>query len=353
MASQKENLVTVLTDVGKPVESIDCPGGGSILVLPYGGRVLGLFGPENDQNLLWTNPALADPKSAAAFYADTDWHNSGGDRTWLSPEVEFFFPEYPDLDLNTYVPPRHLDPGNHNVISTQEGVTLGQELRMVGAVSKKEMQLAMTKKVGVVANPLRYVDANLMAGLSFVGFSLRVSLELLGESGDTSPVGLWNLLQLPHRGEMLIPTYSRTVPTVLFGDVPPADLKVSETMIRYRMRAEGNQKMAIPALATTGRLGYIYERDDASVLIVRNINVNPSAEYVDVPWDRLQGRGCGVQTCNINGQLGQFSEMEYHTPAIGGDTGLTSYDDCSQVWAFVGSHEKLGAIANILLSVRT
>ena len=46
---------------------------------------------------------------AAAFFAGDQWHNSGGDRTWLAPEVDFFFPNFPRTDV--YWQPRQLDPG--------------------------------------------------------------------------------------------------------------------------------------------------------------------------------------------------------------------------------------------------
>jgi hypothetical protein len=45
-----------------------------------------------------------------------------------------------------------------------------------------------------------------------------------------------------------------------------------------------------------------------------------------------------------------FSEMEYHVPGIGGDTGLNHIDDRSQLWAFRGAREDIVKIARSLLS---
>ena len=39
------------------------------------------------------------------------------------------------------------------------------------------------------------------------------------------------------------------------------------------------------------------------------------------------------------------SEVDYHVPAIGGDTGLNYIEDCSQLWAFRGSREDILKIA--------
>jgi hypothetical protein len=42
--------------------------------------------------------------------------------------------------------------------------------------------------------------------------------------------------------------------------------------------------------------------------------------------------------------------MEYHSPAIGGGTGLNRIEDRSQLWAFRGAREDIVKIAQFLLS---
>src|SRR5258707_13738349 len=108
-----QTLVRTLGDVGKPTETWISPDGTRILVLPYGGRVLGLFPPGDEENLFWTHTALNDAEAARRFYQGEQWHNSGGERTWLAPEVDFFFPDYPHL--GRYWQQRALDPGSYEV----------------------------------------------------------------------------------------------------------------------------------------------------------------------------------------------------------------------------------------------
>jgi hypothetical protein len=81
-------LTETLASVDKPTETWTSPDGSAALVLPYGGRILGLFAPESERNFFWTNPALDAAETARAYYQRAEWHNSGGDRTWLSPEVD-------------------------------------------------------------------------------------------------------------------------------------------------------------------------------------------------------------------------------------------------------------------------
>ena len=91
----RSQLMETLESVGKPAQLWDSTDGTKALVLPHGGRILGLFAPGDDENFFWTHPALRAADTARAFYAGQQWHNSGGERTWLAPEVDFFFPKLP------------------------------------------------------------------------------------------------------------------------------------------------------------------------------------------------------------------------------------------------------------------
>jgi len=71
----------------------------------------------------------------------------------------------------------------------------------------------------------------------------------------------------------------------------------------------------------------------------------PSGEYADVPWTEPDDLGYWTQACSVNSCWGMSSEVDYHVPAIGGDTGLNYIEDCSQLWAFRGSREDILKIA--------
>ena len=101
----------------------------------------------------------------------------------------------------------------------------------------------------------------------------------------------------------------------------------------------------------TGRIGYRYQtRDGSWSLVIRNVFVNPSGQYVDVPWDRPDAFGYAVQACNIDSPLGQFSELEYHVPAVSPDAGRNFCADASQVWAFRGRREQIDTVVRALLT---
>jgi hypothetical protein len=346
-----DRLANVLQAVGKETLTYESKDGTRVLILPYGGRVLGVFPKGSDQNFYWTNTALDAVETAKEFFESDDWKNSGGDRTWIAPEVDVFFPRFPDRSI--YFQPRGLDPGTYRVERDGGRMTLINDLSLTLSRSNSAVDLRITKSFGSASNPLRHEKSLGIHDVDFAGYAQYTSLEITG--GDLSrPVGLWNLAQMPHGGDLLIPTYSKTIPKHVFSTtdegIPSTDILVSDRLVRYKMRQVGEHKIEIRAVATTGRIGYVYNSGDAWSLIVRNFHVNPSGEYVDVPWTDTDDFGYCAQACNINSALGTFSELEYHIPAIGGDSSQTRCDDTTQVWAFRGGKEAIIDIARVLIS---
>jgi hypothetical protein len=347
------DLMATLKAVGKFPELHQTDDGTRLLILPYGGRILGMFAPASEENFLWTNSVLNSVETAHAYYASDDWQNSGGDRTWLAPEVDFFFPKYPNIDIAGYWQPRSLDPGNYELTKNGCGVKLTNRLKIDAFRSRKRVELEIAKSVSAAPNPLRY-EAKLQVGaVEYAGYTLLTSLKILDQTPHGAPmVGLWNLTQMPHLGELFIPTYSKTKPRIYFGlvDAPADELAMSDRLLRFKMRASGEHKIGVRAAVTTGRIGYMYPAGDRCALIIRNFFVNPSGEYADVPWTEPEDRGYSTQACSVNSRWGEFSEMEYHIPAIGGSTGLRYIEDRSQLWAFRGWREDIQTIARVLLS---
>jgi hypothetical protein len=348
-----QQLINTLSTVGKTTELYETDDGTRLLILPYGGRILGMFAPGSDQNFLWTNSALNSSESARAFYASDDWQNSGGDRTWLAPELDFFFPKFPNIDISGYWQPRSLDPGNYEIVRRDGVVKLLNNLKLEGFRSKKWVELEIAKSVASAPNPLRYEKTLRAGAVQYAGHTLTTSLRIVGRSSGNAPlVGLWSLTQIPHQGELFIPTYFKSEPRVYFGleNTPPDEVSVREHSVRFKMRAPGEHKIGVRAVATTGRIGYIYAVGDQKALIVRNFSVNPSGEYADVPWTEPDDKGYSTQACSVNSRWGMFSELEYHSPAIGGDTGQSQMEDRSQLWAFRGAPSDIHRIAHSLLS---
>ena len=240
------------------------------------------------------------------------------------------------------------------MLEKQGDVRLMNRLAVRLSRSRETLAARIAKSFGPAANPLRHERDLKFKGLQYAGYTQTTTFELLGESRrPRSRVGLWQLTQLPHGGELLIPTLSRASVRKIFsskGSIPARDIVITDHLVRYRMRQAGEHKISLRAASLANRMGYLRQTDNQWTLVIRNFFLNPSGEYVDAPWSEPDQLGFAVQACNVNSQLGAFSEMEYHVPAIGHGTGRLTCSDESQVWCYRGSKSAIGAVARILLT---
>jgi hypothetical protein len=347
-------LIDNLTRAGRPPIILYDAEGGRMLVLPESGRILGLYARESQENFLWTNPALGNAESAAEFFGRDGWLNPGGDRTWLAPEIELFIGDLARPG-ETYAVPATLDSGQWR----REDGAYGLRLRNQSAVhlkrSDRTIHFTVTKDVRPAANPLR----SMKLGLSYAGYEQTTTLELaVDRNGNASPaqLGVWNLLQLPKSGRMIVPTYRRAVPQTVFGDVPSADLELADHAFIWSMAdTGGNAKISVRADVLTGRAGYVYPSPgDADLwnLVVRNFAINPSGDYVDALWNDPHDTGYAFQACAVNDGTERFNELEYHAPAAATAAGRNRTCDQSQIWAFRGAFANIATVAEYLLGIQ-
>jgi hypothetical protein len=342
----KLTLERILASVGQPCVVLSGACGERILALPHGGRILGLYFSGSDENLLWNTTALNSAATAAQHFHSDDWRNSGGDRTWLTPEIHFFYPRFPDNSV--YFQPRQLDPGSYQARETPSGVTLTNECVMHSFRDGWDVRLTIEKQVSPIKCPL----TDLSRAVSFAGYRLATSMKTDEAADDKARIGLWHLLQLPPRGEMIVPLRSPGAVTHYFGDIPQGHLRVEPNCIRYRMDAPNEQKIGIGPASLTGRTGYLRKDGAVETLVIRKFDVHPYGDYADVPLHAPDQPGDAFQACSVNTpRLGTFAEMEYHVPAISSASGKTTCEDVSEVWAFRGPREEIAAIAKELLGV--
>jgi hypothetical protein len=166
-------------------------------------------------------------------------------------------------------------------------------------------------------------------------------------------VGIWNLAQLPRGGELLVPLYHKADIQKCFGEVPADHITLEDHLLRVNTDFSGSHKIALKSVSITGRTGYVYKRADRWTLIVRNIFVQPSGDYIDTQRHDPQDFGYAFQMCRVDEiEFGSFLEMEYHAPALGSMPDPTRSDDFSQIWAFRGEPTAIAAVAMKLLGAK-
>ncbi len=347
-SSPRAALADTLAAAGHPLLELSAPGQGSLLVLPYGGRVIGLFAEDAGENFLWVNPAMATAEGARAFLASTPSPHTGGDRLWVSPEIETHIPDLAD-PWGTYAPPPPVDPGHYTATQHGQHIELRNAARVRFYRSQVECDLELERAVRLIANPLRH-DPEL-AGVAYAGYE-QVSTVRLTDPASAPPLSLWSLLVIPPTGWMIIPTWGQAEVRDFFEPTAPERLLRTPHAVYFRIDGLEQHKIGLRPEVITGRAGYLRTAaPDTHTLVVRNWHNDPSGDYIDTPWEARAEPGYAFQSYNGGELLGEFGELEYHTPALGGGRSAASLTDTSQLWAYSGPPAAIAAICRRLLGV--
>jgi len=78
--------------------------------------------------------------------------NTGGDRTWLAPEVDVFFPNYPDTAI--WSVPAELDPGSYAMVQPGPDWKFASKIGVTLSRSHQKVEARITKSWGRALNPL-------------------------------------------------------------------------------------------------------------------------------------------------------------------------------------------------------
>jgi len=305
---------------------------GKTVVLPFGGRVIGLC-PQPDLNVLWTHPALSSAASAKALLA-SGWVNLGGDRTWISPEHELFVADA-SRPGETYRVPPELDPGSYGVVSqSATAVELKTSVSVNFYRSGCQGRLSISKRVTELAAP----EFALPEGVSAAGYELACTLVAEGNLPAAVRPALWNLLQVPGGGEIVIPIQGAAAPVAYFGK--QQGRRDGHCLVTSVPASQGSYKFGVMADSCRGVMLYLNLDVPQPFVIIRRFSVGSPEQYFDAPFTEQQRRGVVQQVYVDNGDLGGFGEMEHHSPAI-------IPDQCSEVteicttWAFAGPADRL------------
>ena len=343
-----EQLLRTLRACEQDVRLIKHPDGSRLVLLARGGRVAALFSKKGG-SCLWLHPALSSLSSARLHFQASPWSNPGGGRVWLAPEIDLFFPHYPDL--RSYQVPSTVDPGRYQFRKTRYGCGLVNEGKVRMARSGRSLRFRISQSFGPAENPSKE-----KLGVVYAGFTQRTSLELLeSPSRIRDRLGLWHLLQLPHTGEVWISVRGRVRPVILFSNpkaLPCGVFRQRHRLLIHRTVRGCEYKVGLPPRSVTGRIGYLGRQGSEWVLVVRGFSVDSRGHYVDVPWRRPRSAGAAVQFCGVDSPtLGRFAEIEHHGPSVGRGTGRRKTVEVCHTWAYRGERKKILQMANALLDV--
>lgn len=315
--------------------------GGRIVVMPFGGRVIGLYA-RPEFNCLWTNPLLtSNPAKVAAAMWRPDWLNPGGDRTWISPELDFHVGDIKRM-METYEVPRAVDPGTHHIAwRNPTSVTLVNHASVPFRRSSQRVELVLTKQIRLLEEPPSEFPRSVKAA----GYEVRNKLETTSAPPGTHPAA-WHIMQVPGGGVIRVASRSAAQPRNFFGE---SKWSRQGNSVRVVVEATKSFKLGIHAKESRGQMIYTGRAGDNAFGVIRWFDVAESDRYYDVPPDDLTARGYMTQVYVDDGALGGFGEMEYHAPALEGRVGRTSVEEVSRTWAITGEAGEIESVINAII----
>lgn len=345
-----------LTETGEAHDTLDIGGGMRILLSQRGARVLGIFHAEDSANLLWTNSALENPSSLAAFFAEGGW-NLGGERCWIAPEIQFNVRDRSDFWANLFVPTA-MDPGHYKLERRGNSLHFEQASMTLQAfnLASGSTELAVSRDIRSVRNPLTgHPDAtSLMDGLRFGGYEQVCTLE----QRDHSPIcsEIWNLVQLNAGGTLIIPCKEPLGATDYFGSVPEEAREIHPgPSLRLSITGKRQYKIGYKAYSMRGQMAYLMtEGPGPAYLLLRSFFNNPSNPYIEEAPELPGENGHSVHVYNDGGSYGgdnSFGEMECTGTSIGASLGKQRSTDSFIMCAYVGAADSVKRVCEVLTGI--
>ncbi len=318
--------------------------GDKVLVLPLGARTIGLFA-DPARNAFWTDARLEDAEATRRLIEESGWLNLGGDRTWISPEVETHVADV-NRFFDTYEVPGAVDPGTYEVMERDDrSVTLRNRPTIRFHRAGVDVPLSVTKRITMIDEP----PVQIGPGVRCAGYRQSTRLQADGSLPETVRPAIWNLIQVPADGTITALLEEPAAPRPFFGT---PEVSVTDRSVSCRVRTNDMYKFGVHADVSAGVLMCHHERDGRAELIVRDFEVRSADLYYDVPPDGLDERGYMTQVFVDDGTFGGFGELEYHGTALGTPGQDRRVDDVSRVWALDGPSEQIARVRDQLTEGR-
>lgn len=343
-----QEILKTFNYCGLNYELLEVGGDWKVIVTQHGGHVFGPFSHRCPEGIFWMPEAVKDPASYKKLVDSQNW-NTGGDRVWVAPEIQFNIMDRKHF-RETLDTPKTIDPGSFSMERRRDAVILRQSMDLqshntVTGTVHVEFERTVLKAL----NPLRKLGDYdiLMQDVSWCGF--EQVLDLTAESQEDIYAESWNLLQIRPGGTLYIPMYRPLRGTDHYEPVGSHEYLAGQGVC-LKITGESRYKVAYKSAVLTGRFGYMAdEREGGSCLIIINYPNNPSAMYSEEPPELEGDTGYSIHIYNDDGKSGGFAEMECNMQTIGRPTGLNRSIERVSKWIYTGKRERLKAIAEVLL----
>lgn len=329
--------------------TMEIGGNALILVLERGGRIFGPFF-DDGPGVYWTNQAWEQSDLFSSFLETPDW-NLGGDRVWISPEIQFSVTDRSDF-WGTLRTPSAVDPGTYALDAGSGVCELTQELELEAHnLASGTTSLLLERCIYPAMDPLRSLAAYpvLMQGVAYSGYAQEIALEQ--RAGAHICAEAWNLTQVVPAGDILIPAVPEAEVVNYYEPVDPQHLERCSGFLRLRASGSRRYKVGVKSAHVCGAIAYLSTQDGAPYLYIKSFPNNPSAGYAEEPAHLPGMNGFSTHVYNDDGHSGGFSELECNLQTVGGSTNRRASRDVVCNWFYRGDEGRLKIILTKLTGI--
>ena len=314
---------------------------GNLVCSPAGARIVAMAFSEDEQNLFFTHPDLADMVSKGTPSAQLAG-GPGGDRVRFAPEYAFAWEDKPRdlIQFSTYAVQEQEDPGDYEMTRKADAITFTANPVMTDKRDGRQISFSIVRKVSLLRAP----PIDIPAALRFMGYAIHQTITSI-DFQEGQEVGLWNLIQVPAGHTLIVPTIGKQAPMPYFNT---GAWTSHDDHLIWPYGGKSNAKIGFSADQIPGRTAavspVIHGRQS---LIIRDFNIETEMRYCDGPTPE----SAGSQVFQAWDGFG-FGEMEYHAPAVGLAPLPGTYTDTSLVWAFDGDEQQVEWLRIQLLGIQ-
>lgn len=294
------SLTERLGEAGDDFQQLRIGDHASILVSALTARVYGPFFEGRDP-IGWVAQAFGKATDFKNLRQSGDW-NVGGERLWLSPELEYFVADRRDF-WNTYAVPSVIDPGLYELSRIEgDGVCLSTAFDLRSARTGSHQAIRIERRI---------VPAPLSAALppSVRTASYRQEISVDSASGEP-PVVPWIIRQVRLGGEVRIPARLGAKASSIVGPLPEHAKVADRDGFVFGLDRGGLFKAAFAARDISPTIAYVMPAGDDICSIVLSFDGSADAAYFEEPPDRPGENGYSAFVFRDDGRFGGYAELE-------------------------------------------
>lgn len=265
--------------------------------ITHGSRIVNIS-YKDEPNFFWSPPQT-----------HSIW-KAGGHRTWLAPELgEHGFFGY--KNGTPWTIPTSFDPGNYYVYGENQDEIISCNDFSLFNQANDLFVLTLKKQVSVSS----WSDTSIV-------LSITSTIINKGQKVFPTPIGIWEILQLPSHSKASVNIYTKQVASLrnckVQSDYPlPGYLQIYRNSVIYSSFNQTIAKGGMPPREATGSLEYNDIKEKHIIRYSTLESPNPLHSYPDKPTCDMSSQGDAVQLYMSGVAIDPpFCELELHSKGL-------------------------------------